>query len=89
MKVFKQRQKGFLTNLTKVINTAEISLGENPEINVTAVLKKNVEQAILKLQEILEDTFFHASGEEVIKAKQLFNENSERQHLVILRCKNS
>ena len=40
MKVFKQRQKGFLTNLRKVINRAEISLGENPEINVTAVLKK-------------------------------------------------
>ena len=40
MKVFKQRQKGFLPNLTKVINRAEISLGENPEINVTAVLKK-------------------------------------------------
>ena len=48
LKVFKQRRKGFLSNLTKVINLGEISLEQNPEVNEIAVLKENVEFAIFK-----------------------------------------
>lgn len=43
----------FLSNLTKLINTVEISIEQNPEVNEIAVLKENVKFAIFKLQKNL------------------------------------
>ena len=42
--------------------------------------------SIFKLQKNLEDICLHASGTEILKAQQLFNQNNERVNRVIIRC---
>ena len=39
LKVFKQRRKRVLSNITKVINRAEISIEQNLVVNEIAILK--------------------------------------------------
>ena len=85
LKVFKQRRKRFLSNLTKAINRAKVSLEQNSEVNEIAVLKENVEFTIYKLQKNLEDICLHALVEEVVKPNSS-STKSERTHSAILRC---
>ena len=81
LKVLKQRQKGFLSNLTKLlqlnktINRAEMSIENETNTSEIASLRENVEFSIFKLQKILEDIYLHASSAEITKAQQSFNEN--------------
>ena len=42
-KVLKQRWKGFLSNLTKIINRAETSIENETNISKIALLKGNIE----------------------------------------------
>ena len=86
LKVLKQRRKGFLSNLTKTINRAEMSIENGTNISEIALLRENVEFSIFKLQKNLEDIYLHASGTEMMKAQQLFNEKNERVNRVIIRC---
>ena len=86
LKVLKQRQKGFLSNLTKTINRVEMSIKNETNIGDIALLRENVEFSIFKLQKHLEDICLHASGTEIMKAQQLFNVNYERANRVIIRC---
>ena len=86
LKVLKQRGKGFLSNLTKTINRAEILIENETNISEIALLRENVEFSIFKLQKNLEDIYLHASGAEITKSQQLFNENNERANRVIVRC---
>ena len=86
LKALKQRRKGFLSNLTKTINRAEMLITTESDINEIAVLKENVEFALFKLQKNLEDICLRALGSEVLKAQQLFNENNERANKTINKC---
>ena len=86
LKVLKQRRKGFLSNLTKTINRAEMSIENKTNISEIALLRENAEFSIFKLQENLGDSYLHASGAETTKAQQIFNENNERANRVIIRC---
>ena len=82
LKVLKQRRKSFLSNLTKTINRAEMSIENEMNISEIALLRENVEFSIFKLQKNLEDICLDASGAEIMKAKQFFNENNERANRV-------
>ena len=87
LKVLKQRRKGFLSNLTKTINRAEMSIENETNISEIALLREKVEFSIFKLQKNLEDICLHASGTEITKAQKLFNENNERANrVIIIRC---
>ena len=86
LKVLKQRRKDFLSNLTKTINRAEMSIENETNISEIALLRENVEFPIFKIQKNQKDICLHASGTEIMKAQQLFNENNERGNRVIIRC---
>ena len=86
MKCTKAKAKGFLSNLTKTINRAEMSIENETNISEIALLRENVEFSIFKLQKNLSDICLHISGAEITKAQQLFNENNERANRVIIRC---
>ena len=86
LKVLKQRRKGFLSNLTKTINRAEILIENETNISEIALLRENVEFSIFKLQKYLEDIYLHASGAKITKSQQLFNENNERVNRVTVWC---
>ena len=86
LRILKQRRKGFLSSLSKTINTAEISIENERNISKIALLRENVEFSVFKLQKSPEGSCFHASGTEITKAQQLFNENNERPNMVIIRC---
>ena len=60
LKVLKQRRKGFLSNLTKTINKAEMSIENEANISEIAWLRENVELSIFKLQKHLKDICLHA-----------------------------
>ena len=55
LKVLKQSRKGFLSNLTKTINRAEMSIENETNISEIALLRETVELSIFKLQKNLED----------------------------------
>ena len=86
LNVLKQRRKGFLSNLTKTINRAEMSIENKTNISEIALLRENVEFSIFKLQKNLDDIYLHASGAKMTKAQQRFNENNESANRVIIRC---
>ena len=67
LKVLKQRRKGFLSNLTKTINTAAMSIENETNISEIALLGEKVEFSIFKSQKNLEDVYLHASGSEILK----------------------
>ena len=50
LKVLKQSRKGFLSNLTKTINRAEMSIKNETNISEIALLREKVELSIFKLQ---------------------------------------
>ena len=77
LKVLKKRRKKFLSNLTKTINRAKMSIENETNICEIALLRKKIEFSIFKLQKNLEDIYLHASGAEITNAQQLFNENNE------------
>ena len=58
LKVLKQKRKGFLSNLTKTINRAKMSIENETKISEIALLRENVEFSIFNLQRILEDICF-------------------------------
>ena len=64
LKVLKQSRKGFLSNLTKTINRAEMSIENETNISEIALLRETVELSIFKLQK---------SGTEITKGQQHFN----------------
>ena len=86
LKILAQRRKGILSNLTKTVNRAEMSIENETNISEIVLLRENVEFSIFKLDKNLEDIRLHASDTEITKAQQLFNENNERANRVILRC---
>ena len=86
LKILAQRRKGILSNLTKTVNRAEMSIENETNISEIVLLRENVEFSIFKLEKNLEDICLHASDTEITKAQQLFNENNERANRVILRC---
>ena len=55
LKVLKQSRKGFLSNLTKTINRAEMSIENETNISEIALLRETVQLSIFKLQKNLED----------------------------------
>ena len=55
LKVLKQSRKGFLSNLTKTINRAEMLIENETNISEIALLRETVELSIFKLQKNLED----------------------------------
>ena len=67
LKVLKQRRKGFLSNLTKTINTAAMSIENETNISEIALLGEKVEFSIFKSQKNLEDVYLHAFGSEILK----------------------
>ena len=69
LKVLKQRRKGFLSNLTKTINRAEMLIENEANISEIAWLRENVELSIFKLQKYLKDICLHASGTELTKTQ--------------------
>ena len=85
LKLLKQRQKGFLSNLTKTINRAEVSIEDETNISEIALWREDVEFSIFKLQKNLEDIGLHQPCTEITKAQQLFNENNERENRVLIR----
>ena len=86
LKVLKQRRKGFLSNLIKTINRAEMSIENEKNISEIALLRENIEFSIFQLHKNLEDICLHSSGAEITKAQQLFSENNVRANRVITRC---
>ena len=48
LRILKQRRKGFLSSLTKTINTAEISIENERNISKIALLRENVEFSVFK-----------------------------------------
>ena len=88
LKVIMPRQKGFLSNLTKTINRAEMSIENENNISEVALLRENVEFSFLKLQKTFEeDICLRAFATEIKKAQQLFNENNESTTRVIYDVK--
>ena len=87
LKALKKRRKGFLSNLTKTINTAEMSIENETNISENSLLRKKGDFFIFKLQKNLEDICWHASCTEITKTQQVFNESNERTNRVIIRCK--
>ena len=73
LNVLKQRRKGFLSSLTKIINRPEMSIENETNISEIALLRENVEFSILRLQKNPEEICLHTSGTEITKAQQLFN----------------
>ena len=69
LKVLKQRRKGFLSNLTKTINRAEMLIENEANISEIAWLRENVELSIFKLQKHLKDICLHASSTELTKTQ--------------------
>ena len=86
LKVLKQRQKGFPSNVTKTINRAEMSIENQTNISEIALLRENVEFSIFNLQTNLEDIYLYAFAAEITKAQQLFNENNKRENRFIIWC---
>ena len=86
LKVLKKRRKKFLSNLTKTINRAEMSIENETNICEIALLREKVEFSIFKLQKNLEDIYLHATGAEITNTQQLFNENNERANRAITQC---
>ena len=68
LKVLKQRRKRFLSNLTKTINRAEISIENETKISEIALSRETGEFSFFKLQKNIEEICLHASGAEIIKA---------------------
>ena len=68
LKVLKQRRKGFLSNLTRTINRAAMSIENEMNISEIALLREKVEFSIFKSQKNLEEVYLHASGSEILKA---------------------
>ena len=86
LKILTQRRKGIISNLTKTVNRAEMSIENETNISEIVLLRENVEFSIFKLEKNLEDICLHASDTEIKKAQQPFNENNERANRVMLRC---
>ena len=86
LKVLKKRRKKFLSNLSKTINRAKMSIENEGNICEIALLREKIEFSIFKLQKNLEDIYLHAFGAEITNAQQLFNENNERANRVITQC---
>ena len=84
-KVLRQSGKCFLSNLTKTINKAEMTIENETNISKIVLLRENIEFSIFKLQKNLKDIYLHASGAEITKVQQLFNENNERANRVIIQ----
>ena len=61
-----------------------MSIENGTNVSEIALLRENVEFSIFKLQKNLEDICLHASGADIMKAQQLFNENNERANRVII-----
>ena len=53
-------------------------LKQNPEVDEIAVLKENVEFAIIKQQQNLNDIFLHTVGEETAPQKKTISERAPR-----------
>ena len=62
-----------------------MSIENETNISEISLLRENIEFSIFKLQKNLSDICLHASGAEITKAQQLFNENNERANRVIIR----
>ena len=76
LKVLKQRRKGFLSNLTKTIKRAEMSIENKTNISEITLLRENVEFSIFKLQKNLEDICLYASGASriIIRCERLISQ---------------
>ena len=86
LKILRQRRKDFLWNVTKTINIVEMSIENETNISQIALLRKNIEFSIFKLQKNLGDIYLHASGAEITKSQQLCHENIVRENRVIIGC---
>ena len=84
-KVLRQSGKCFLSSLTKTINKAEMTIENETNISKIVSLRENIEFSIFKLPKNLKDIYLHASGAEITKAQQLFNENNEKANRVIIQ----
>ena len=85
LKCTKEKVKGFLSNLIKTINRAEMTIENEKNISEIAWLQLP-EFSIFKLHKNVEGICLHASGTEMTKTQQLFNENNERANSVIIWC---
>ena len=63
-----------------------MSIENETNISENALLRENVDFSLFKFQINLEDLYLHASGAEIMRTQQLFNENNERANRVIIRC---
>ena len=63
-----------------------MSIENETNISQIALLRKNMEFSIFKLQKNLEDIYLHSSGAEITKSQQLCHENIVRENRVIIRC---
>ena len=63
-----------------------MSIENETNISQIALLRKNIEFSIFKLQKNLEDIYLHASGAEITKSQQLCHENIVRENRVIIGC---
>ena len=63
-----------------------MSIENETNVSEIALLREDAEFSIFKLQKYLGDICLDASGTEITKAQQLFNENNERANRVIIRC---
>ena len=79
LKVLKQRQKRFLSNFTKAINGAEMSIKNETNVSKIALLRKNEEFSIFKLQKNLDDLYLHASRAAITIAQQLSDKIMKEQ----------
>ena len=57
LKALKKRRKGFLSNLTKTVNTTEMSIENETNISENSLLRKKGDFFIFKLQKNLEDIY--------------------------------
>ena len=63
-----------------------MTIENEKNISEIAWLQENVEFSIVKLHKNVEDICLHASGTEMTKTQQLFNENNERANSVLIWC---
>ena len=87
VKKLKQRRNGFLSNLSKVINRAEMYLTDTI-LKEIGILKKKLKFALFTLQSNTEEICALTSVEDEKKYYESFNENNERANIIINNLEN-
>ena len=87
MKKLKQRRNGFLSNLSKVINRAEMYLTDTI-LKEIGLLKRNLKFALFTLQSNTEEICALTSVEDEKKYYESFNKNNERANIIINNLEN-